>query len=102
MPVLGSSDKTEDFKLKGVGLSGFFYYYYFSKAPFPGAQAVRKLPNIVRLAVKLTQAGNPAAGEMLSGVSAKERVLDYSVRAWGLRCINLWVSVGGQSYLLGI
>lgn len=79
-----------------------FIIIIFTNDPFPGAQAVRKLPNIVRLAVKLTQAGNPAAGEMLSGVSAKERVLDYSVGAWGLRCRNLRVLVGGQSYVLCI
>lgn len=56
----------------------------------------------MKLAVKLTQAGNPAAGEMLSGVSAKERVLDYSVGAWGPRCTHLWGLVEGQSYLLCI
>lgn len=53
----------------------------FTNDPFLGAQAVRKLPSIVRLAAKLTQAGNPAAGEMLRGASAKERGLDYSVEA---------------------
>lgn len=62
----------------------FFLIIIFTNDPFPGAQAGRKLPNIARLAVKLTRAGNPAAGEMLSGASAKERVLDYSVGARGL------------------
>lgn len=56
----------------------------------------------MKLAVKLTQAGNPEAGEMLSGVPAKERILDYSVGAWGPRCISLWGLVEGQSYLLCI
>lgn len=84
--------------------SSFFNYYLFifTNDPLPGSQAGRKLLNTVKLTVKLTRAGNPAAGEMLSGASAKERVLDYSVEARGLRCINLQASVGGQSYLLCI
>lgn len=83
-----------------VGRAFFFFPPFVTNDPFPVAQAVKQLPNIVRLAVKFTQAGNPAAGEMLSGASAKERVPDYSVEAQGLRSVNLQVLVRGQSYFL--
>lgn len=81
---------------------GTFFFFFLNSDPFLLAQAVWKLLNIVRLTVKPTRAGNPAAGGMLSGASAKERVLDYFVGAWGLRSINLQVLVGGHSYLLCI
>lgn len=85
----------------GSGDSFFFFFFPFvTNDPFPVAQAVKQLPNIVRLAVKFTQAGNLAAGEMLSGASAKERVPDYSVGARGLRSVNLQVLVGGQNHFL--